>query len=111
LFWKMLLAERYNIGVMLKDKKLVIWPVYMDATKSRSEGRLLSKKDSITSPALKEIEKAARELNLNPQVETDKAYPKSWWETSGRVLVDKKAPKSVTVKQIAQQIKKFREQK
>ena len=93
---------------MLKNKKLVIWPVYMDATKSRAEGRLLSKKDSITSPVLKEIEKAAFELNLNPQVESDKAYPKSWWETSGRVLVDRKAPKSVTVKQIAHQIKKIR---
>ncbi|NOR47639.1 MAG: hypothetical protein GQ533_06290 [Methanosarcinaceae archaeon] len=30
-------------------------------------------------------------LGLNPTLEKDKAYPKSWWKVSGRVLVDKKA--------------------
>ncbi len=97
---------------MLKDKnKLVIWPVYLDATKSRAEGRILSMKDSVKSPVLKEIEKAALELNLNPIVEADKAHPKSWWVVSGRVLVDKKAPKSIIAKQIAERINKTRGQK
>lgn len=97
---------------MLKDKnKLVIWPVYLDATKSRGEGRLLSSKDAVKSPVLKEIEKAASELNLEPVVESDKAHPKSWWVVSGRVLVNKKGPKSVMVKQIAQKINKTRGQK
>lgn len=97
---------------MLKDKaKLVIWPVYLDATKSRAEGRVLSMKDAVKSPVLKEIEKAASELHLAPVVEADKAHPKSWWVVSGRVLVDKKAPKSIMVKQIAQKIIKVRGQK
>ncbi len=97
---------------MLKDKtKLVIWPVYIDATKSRGEGRILPMKDAVKSPVLKEIEKAALELNLAPVVETDKAYPKSWWVSGGRVLVDKKAPKSVIARQIAQNINKTREKK
>ncbi len=97
---------------MLKDKtKLVIWPVYLDATRSRAEGRLLSMKDSVKSPVLKEIENAALELNLNPVVESDKAHPKSWWVVSGRVLVDKKAPKSIIAKQISQKINKMRVQK
>ncbi len=97
---------------MLKDKtKLVIWPVYLDATKSRAEGRILSMKDSVKSPVLKEIERAASELGMSPVVEADKAHPKSWWAVSGRVLVDKKGPKSITVKQIAQKINKTRGQK
>ncbi len=97
---------------MLKEKnKLVIWPLYIDATKSRAEGRLLSMKDAVKSPVLKEIEKAAQELNLNPVVEADKAHPKSWWVVSGRVLVDKKGPKSIIAKQIAQKINKNRGQK
>ncbi len=97
---------------MLKDKtRLVIWPIYMDATKSRAEGRILSMKDSVKSPVLKEIEKAAVELNLAPVVETDKAHPKSWWVKSGRVLVDRKGPKSVITKQIAQKIIKTRGKK
>lgn len=97
---------------MLKEKtKLVIWPVYIDATRSRAEGRLLSMKDSVKSPTLKEIENAAAELDLNPVAEPDKAYPKSWWVTSGRVLVDKKGPKSIITKQIAHQISKTRGRK
>jgi len=97
---------------MLKDKtRIVIWPVYLDATKSRAEGRILSMKDSVKSPVLKEIEKAALELNLAPVVETDKAHPKSWWVKSGRVLVDRKGPKSIITKQIAQKIIKTRGKK
>jgi len=97
---------------MLKDKtRIVIWPVYLDATKSRAEGRILSMKDSVKSPVLKEIEKAALELNLAPVVETDKAHPKSWWVKGGRVLVDRKGPKSIITKQIAQQIIKTRGKK
>ncbi len=98
--------------MMLKDKnKLVIWPVYLDATKSRGEGRLLSVKDSVKSPVLREIEKAAQELELNPVVELDKAHPKSWWVTSGRVLVDKKGPKSIISKKIALNISRTRGRK
>ncbi len=93
------------------ETKLIIWPVYLDATKSRADGRVIPMKDSVKSPSLKEIEKAAIELNLAPVVETDKAYPKSWWTVSGRVLVDKKGPKSIIVKQIAQKINKIRGQK
>lgn len=97
---------------MLKDKdKLIVWPVYLDATKSRGEGRILPLKESVKSPTLKEIEKAASELSLAPMVEMDKAYPKSWWSTDGRVLVNKKGPKSIVVKQIAQKINKTRGQK
>ncbi len=97
---------------MLNDRtKLVIWPDYIDAAKTRAEGRILSKRDSIKSPLLREIEKAAKELGMNPVIEADKAYPKSWWETSGRVLVDRKAPKSVTLKQIAGKILEKRGEK
>ena len=88
--------------------KLVIWPVYLDLTYSRKDGRILSKKNSIKEPQLKEIEKAAAKLGLNPEVEPDKAYPKSWWEVSGRVLVDKNGPKTLIAKQIAQSIKQMR---
>lgn len=95
--------------MMMKEKgKLVIWPAYLDQTRSRSDGRIISKKSSIKEPQLHEIKQAAKELGLNPEVESDKAYPKSWWEVSGRVLVDNKGPKSVIAKQISVAIKKKR---
>ena len=43
-------------------------------------------------------------MGLNPTVEMDKAYPKSWWKVSGRVLVDKKGVKSGIVREIAKRI-------
>ncbi|MFY1113104.1 MAG: signal recognition particle protein Srp19 [Methanosarcinaceae archaeon] len=93
----------------MKDKgKLVIWPVYIDQTRSRSNGRIISRKSSVKEPQLNEIKKAALELGLNPEVEPEKAYPKAWWEVSGRVLVDNKGPKSVIAKQISAGIKKTR---
>lgn len=98
--------------MMMKDKgKLVIWPVYIDQTKSRSSGRIISRKNAIKEPHLNEIKEAAIKLGLNPEVEPEKAYPKSWWEVSGRVLVDDKGPKSIIAKQIASAIKKMRGQK
>ena len=48
---------------------------------------------------------AAKELGLNPTVEKDKAYPKSWWGVSGRVLVDKSGGKSGIVREIAREIR------
>ena len=90
---------------MLRDKdKYVIWPAYVDKGNSRSGGRIISRKISVTSPELKEIVQAAKELGLNPVVEKDKAYPKSWWKVSGRVLVDKKGVKSGIVREIARKI-------
>ncbi|RLG56848.1 MAG: signal recognition particle protein Srp19 [Candidatus Hydrothermarchaeota archaeon] len=88
--------------------KLVIWPAYLDKTKSRQDGRKISSKLAVTSPTLSEIEQAAKRLNLNPIVEKDKAYPKEWWEVSGRVLVDKVKPKSLLLKDIAKEIRRTR---
>ncbi|RLG58385.1 MAG: signal recognition particle protein Srp19 [Candidatus Hydrothermarchaeota archaeon] len=88
--------------------KLVIWPAYLDKTKSRQDGRKISSKLAVTSPTLSEIEQAAKRLNLNPIAEKDKAYPKEWWEVSGRVLVDKVKPKSLLLKDIAKEIRRMR---
>lgn len=97
--------------MMMRDKgKLVIWPAYIDQTKSRSSGRIISRKNAVKEPHLNEIKEAARQLGLNPEIEPEKAYPKSWWEVSGRVLIDDKGPKSVIAKQIALAIKKMRGQ-
>ncbi len=87
---------------------MVIWPAYVDGTKSRSQGRIISKKDSISSPELDEIKRAAEMLGLYPEIEPDKAYPKSAWETSGRVIIDYKGPKSLIAKKIANEVNKSR---
>ncbi len=84
--------------------RIVVWPVNIDSLKSRKEGRKTSKKYAVPSPTLKEISNAAKRLNLNPLIEKDKAYPREWWEVSGRVLVDRTGPKMTLLKKIARAI-------
>ncbi|KXS45860.1 MULTISPECIES: signal recognition particle protein Srp19 [Methanohalophilus] len=94
----------------MKDEgRLVIWPASIDRSKSRNEGRIISRKSSVKEPSLEEMEKAAASLDLNPEVQKDKAYPRSWWEKSGRILVDKNEPRTTTARQISKTIKKDRQ--
>ncbi|MCS3923752.1 signal recognition particle protein Srp19 [Methanosalsum natronophilum] len=93
---------------MKERGKLVIWPAYIDKTKTRNQGRIISRKKSVKEPHLSEIEVAATELGLNPEVEADKKYPRSWWERSGRILVDNTEPKTKIARLIADSIKKKR---
>lgn len=93
---------------MKNEGKRIIWPANIDGTKSKSQGRIISKKDSVQSPELDEIKRSAEMLGLNPEIEPDKAYPRSWWELRGRVLVDDKGSKSSIARNIADNIKKWR---
>ena len=87
----------------------MIWPVYIDSEKSRSEGRKINKEYAISKPKLTEISKAARKLNLNPKVEDDKSYPNSWWESSGRVIIEKEnISKNEVLVKISENVKTLR---
>jgi signal recognition particle subunit SRP19 len=96
-------------SMLMKERgKLVIWPAYIDKTKSRRDGRIVSRKTSVESPTINEINQAAQKLGLNPEVEADKAYPRSWWEIKGRVLIDNTAPKTHLSRRICAAIKEMR---
>jgi signal recognition particle subunit SRP19 len=95
---------------MAKNSKRIVWPVYMDAHKTRKEGRILAKKDSLGAPDIDEIMRAAKELGLNPSCEDEKMYPRSWWEHKGRVLIDLDDSKRDAMRQIAHRIKSMRAQ-
>jgi signal recognition particle subunit SRP19 len=86
----------------------IIWLAYIDAEKSRAEGRKIPAKKALASPSLKEIEAAAKKLGLNPKTEKEKAYPKAWWEKTGLIKVDKKKSKILILAEIAKEIKSNR---
>jgi len=88
--------------------RTVIWPVYIDSKKTKKDGRRISKNDAVSSPKLREITKAAEKLHLNPEVEKYKSYSRSWWESSGRVIVDKGTTKRETLVKISNMIKGMR---
>ena len=88
--------------------RITIWPVYIDSEKSKKEGRRIPKENSVPSPKLREISNAAKKLQLNPEIENNKSYSRSWWESSGRVIVDKSMTKRETLIKISNMIKGIR---
>ncbi|MEN6329841.1 MAG: signal recognition particle protein Srp19 [Methanobacteriaceae archaeon] len=90
-----------------KDKN-IIWPAYLDSKKSQREGRKIPISQAVSTPKLREIRQAAEKLGLNPYPEKGKSYPKSWWENSGRIIVDRKFPKRETILKISNLIKSSR---
>jgi signal recognition particle subunit SRP19 len=76
--------------------------------KTRKEGRKIAKEYCIKNPDLNEIVKVASKLKFNPQKETDKSYPKSWWEQSGRVIIETDIKKNDALKKISSLIKDLR---
>jgi len=90
----------------LRESKIfVVWPEYFDSNRTKSEGRKVPKWLAVDSPKAAAIVEAAEKLGLNPTVEKEVAYPKSWWIKSGKVSVEKRWSKTETLRQIAKKMK------
>ena len=90
-----------------KGKRIVVWPIYLDATVPRSKGRRVPIRIAVKNPRVEEIVRAAQALGLDPIVE-DKSYPRQWWSEGRRVTVLKKGSKLQTLKLIAETIRGMR---
>jgi len=64
----------------------VIWPAFLDADLTRSEGRRVSEDLAVPEPTVDEIAKAVQQVGYDSKIERDKRYPREW-EPRGRVLV------------------------
>jgi len=64
----------------------VIWPAYLDAALTRSEGRRVARDAAIEDPTVDEIAKAVQQVGYDAVIERDQTYPREW-EPRGRVLV------------------------
>jgi len=84
--------------------RFIVWPVYLDASKTESDGRHLPKKIALNSPLVQEIFDAAKALKLNPELRSDAHYPKNWWEKSGYVILDRVGSKNETLRTLAGKI-------
>ena len=93
-----------------RGKRIVIWPVYIDANATRSDGRKIPLRYAVRRPRIEEIVEAARRLNLNPEVDESR-YPRSWIEYNKRVIVDKRKPKLRILADISREIQIIRSEK
>lgn len=75
-----------------------VYPVYFDKSRTREEGRRVSKELAVENPLAREIAQAIAELGVNVVFEPMKTHPKDWANPGRcRVLVkeDGKAVSSV----------------
>jgi signal recognition particle subunit SRP19 len=86
------------------ENKYVIYPQYFDSMVSRLNGRKVAKKHAIEKPSLENIAKAAQSLGLNPILEKDGTHPSTPWKKEGRILVEKKGPKTKLLIQLANRL-------
>lgn len=93
---------------MKQQDKVIIWPAYFDSAKTRKQGRRIPKTLALPSPQIQEIKTAAEKLQLNCEVVTDMAFPKTPWLKTGMVLVRKNNTKNEVIKGIAKQLLKVR---
>ncbi len=97
-----------SMGMERRGKRIVVWPVYIDAASSRGMGRKISLEKAVRRPTIEEVYKAAEELGLNPEIE-EASYPRNWALYKARVVVDKKGQKLKVLEEIAAAIKRSRE--
>jgi signal recognition particle subunit SRP19 len=64
----------------------VIWPAFLDADRTRGEGRRVSLDLAVSNPTVEEIAQAVQQVGYDAVIERDKTYPREY-ESRGRVLV------------------------
>lgn len=95
---------------MRKKDEVIIWPAYFDATRTRKEGRKVSRNMAVPSPKILEIKEAVEKLGIDYELVLDVGYPKTPWLKTGMFLVKKKEHKNETIGKIAKQLVRIHSQ-
>ena len=93
---------------MRKQDKAIVWPAYFDSARTRKEGRRVPKSIAVPSPKFQEIMEVAEKLGLSCQGAAETGYPKTPWVKTGMIMVEKQGSKEQTVRKIAKQLLKIR---
>jgi signal recognition particle subunit SRP19 len=93
---------------MRKSDNAIIWPVYFDVAKSKSEGRRVPKNLAVIGPKILEIKEAADKLGLQNSMNPTAGYPKTPWLKMGMLMVEKNEPKEQIILKIAVQLAKIK---
>jgi signal recognition particle subunit SRP19 len=90
-----------------KQEKVIIWPAYFAQSKTRKDGRRVSKSLALHNPKIDEVELAVQKLGLKHEVVADAGYPKTPWIKTGMILVEKQGSKEQVIQRIAGKISKI----
>jgi len=84
--------------------KIILWPVYFDATSTWTEGRRVPTALAMRAPRTEDIVKAAVAAGLKAELQPGAAHPSRPWVKSGYVLVDAKGPKARVIRLVAEKL-------
>lgn len=87
------------------DRVVVLYPLYFDATRSRHEGRRVSKKLAVRGPTVDDVAEAARRAKYRVEVEAGAAHPARPWKGEGRVLIVGGGRKTEILQAVARQLR------
>jgi len=90
--------------VLRRRGEVVLWPVYFDSTRSRSEGRRVPRRLAVPSPSIRRLQYALDKLGLKYRVVKDAAHPRLPWRRMGMVLVEKDGSKSRLLRLVAKEL-------
>lgn len=76
---------------MIKKKGYIIWPIYFDASISRSMCRRVPLKLAVKNPSPEQIMAAAKSLGWSVEVEPG-SHPALWWRKTGKLIVKPSEP-------------------
>ena len=93
---------------MRKQDKIIVWPGYFDSTRTRKDGRRVSRGLAVPMPRITEVKDAADRLHMNCELVPDVAYPKTSSQKAGMLLVKKRQSKEKTIKEVAVQLMRIR---
>ncbi len=87
-------------------RPLILWPVYFEASKSRSEGRKVPAHLAVKKVTAEAVLKAAKAAGYEAELDPNAKHPACWFESSGRVLVRTNEKKTVVLRKVALQLKR-----
>ncbi len=88
-----------------------VYPAYLQKGLSRAAGRRVAADEALTDLSPEEIVEASKRLGVKASVESDKHYPRRFFEYGGRVRVAKNAggrSKAAFLKALVAEIRRHR---
>ncbi|MEM3086245.1 MAG: signal recognition particle subunit SRP19/SEC65 family protein [Halobacteria archaeon] len=85
--------------------RVILYPVYFDSSKTRAEGRRVSKTLAVERPTPDRLAAAAKALGLAAEAEAGAAHSRAPWAGGGRVEVQKRGTKEALMRDIARRLK------
>ncbi len=73
------------------EGKVIVWPVYLDSTLSRSQGRRIPSNLAAPNVTLDILAAAARSAGLEVEPHPEKRYPRDWTRETGYIVVSNPA--------------------